>query len=235
MLKMRELDWDYIDEHFDELKDEVTTSPRTISIITMEVENADILTEEKEEKKNNIDQALENGDDFASVATAFSEDADTAANGGFYGYVDSSNTDLDSSILTAAAALEKGQTSDWITVTDSSSGTINMYKIYINETDMRTIFDSDDSDVVVGLLSAFLNADSTIEYKAVAAAAKNLDITFEDESVKEKLDEYLSQYIGTDSADADSETEESKETESEKESTDSADADTTGGEEDETK
>jgi foldase protein PrsA len=190
------LDEQYVDAHFDELKDTVEeNSPRTISIITMAVADVDNLTDDEQTKKDNIDKALESGT-FAEAATAFSEDTDTAAYKGFYGYVDSSSSDLDSDLLSAVLALEKGETTDWITVTDSSTGTTYLYKAYVDETDIQTIYDSEDEDVHSALISAFISDNSTLQIDAIVEAAEKLDITFESDSAKEKVESYISTLKG---------------------------------------
>ena len=133
----------YITKHFDEVKKAwEEKSPRTVSIIKMDVSDADNLTETETKKKSNIDKALEK-ESFADVAKAFSEDSNTANKNGLAGYVDSNSTSSDSSststvpadVVTAAIGLKKGETSDWITVT-SSSGT-SLYKVYVKETKLR--------------------------------------------------------------------------------------------------
>jgi foldase protein PrsA len=190
------LDEQYVDAHFDELKDTVEeNSPRTISIITMAVADADELTDDEQTKKDNIDSALESGT-FADAATAFSEDTNTAAYEGFYGYVDSSSSDLDSDLLSAVLALEKGETTDWITVTDSSTGTTYLYKAYVDETDIQTIYDSEDEDVHSAIVSAFISDNSTLQIDAIVEAAEKLDITFESDSAKEKVESYISTLKG---------------------------------------
>lgn len=194
-LKMRQLDWNYINDHFDEYKETLSTTPRTISVITMEVPNKDILTAEGEEKKNNIDQALANGDEFSSVATSFSEDQ-TASNGGFYGYVDSNSTGLDSAVVEAAMALNKGETSDWITVQKSGSSAYIMYRIHVEETDLPALFNSDNEDVKNAVVSAILTANSGLEVKVVKNAADSMDITFENEEVKNQIESYIKTQTG---------------------------------------
>lgn len=194
-LKQKDLNWNYVSEHFDEYKDSVTTSPRTISIITMEVPNAEILTEEGEEKKNNIDQALKNGDSFESVATSFSEDP-TAADGGFYGYIDSSTTALDSAVIEAAAALNKGETSEWITTQKANSSSYVLYRVYVNETDLKEIFNSENDSVSGALLSAMITANPGLETRVVKNAADGLEITFDNEEVKSQIESYIKTQIG---------------------------------------
>lgn len=197
-LKQRQLNWDYVNEHFDEYKDSVTTSPRTISVITMEVPNAEILTEEGEAKKKSIDDALANGDSFASVATSFSEDA-TAADGGFYGYIDSSTTALDSAVIEAAAALNKGETSDWITTQKSGSSSYVLYRVHVDETDLKEIFNSDNDSVSGALLSAMITANPGLETVVVKNAADKMEITFDNEEVKNQIDAYIKSQIGDES------------------------------------
>lgn len=194
-LKARKLDQEYIDAHFDEVKDEVKSSPRTISIITMNVPNADILTDEAQQKKDSIDKALEEGQDFGETATAFSEDT-TASKAGFYGYIDSNTTDLDSAVVTAATALNPGEVSDWISVQPQGSAGYVMYRVKVEETDLRTLIDSDDTEVSTAAISAVITAKPSLEVDAVVEAAKKLDITFDDENVKKVIEDYIQEQTG---------------------------------------
>lgn len=226
-LKAQKLDQQYIEDHFDELKDTLTTSPRTVSLIKIAVSSEDTLTDEQQAKKDSIDKALENGDSFADTATAFSEDLDTADKGGFFGYIDSGSSDLDSSIITAAAELKKGETSDWITVTDSTTGTTNLYKIHIDETDVNAILNSDNDEVVEKIVTAFVQADSSIEGKAVLKASKDLSITFDNEEVEKKIEKSLSDICGEEvvlSNASDDTSDSSKTSDSEESKVDSADS-----------
>ena len=96
-VKEKEMNKKYITKHFDEVKKAwEEKSPRTVSIIKMDVSDADNLTETETKKKSNIDKALEK-ESFADVAKAFSEDSNTANKNGFAGYVDSNSTSSDSS------------------------------------------------------------------------------------------------------------------------------------------
>lgn len=199
-VKEKEMNKTYVDEHFDEYKEAVeSVSPRTVSIISMSVTDADELTDDEQEKKDNIDQALEGGS-FADAATAFSEDETTAANDGFHGYIDSnsssSSTTLDSSVISAALELEKGQTSDWITVTDSTTGAISLYKVHVDETDIEKIHESKNEDVTDQLLYAFLQNNQGLSVTIVEENAKNLDIKFNDEDVQKKIEDYISTQKG---------------------------------------
>ena len=129
----------YVDKHFDSLITNLEAKkPRTISIISMSVKDANNLTEDEQKKKDDIDASL-GKQSFAKTATAFSDDS-TASDKGFYGYVDaddaeSSNSTLSADVINAALKLDKGQTSDWVSASDSS-GNNKLYKVYVNETDV---------------------------------------------------------------------------------------------------
>lgn len=194
------LDTNYVDEHYEELKESVeANSPRTVSIITFAVANPDELTEEELKKQENIDKALES-DDFASVATAFSEDTSTAGNEGFFGYVDSTTTSLDTSVVAAVTNLKAGETTDWIAVTDSS-GAVSMYKAYVNEDDLDAIKAMEDTTIQSALVTAFINANDTLKADAIDEAAGKLEITFQSDAVKEKVEAQIASAKGEDSHD----------------------------------
>ena len=150
-----------------------------------------------------IDKALEK-ESFADVAKAFSEDSNTANKKGFAGYVDSNSTSSDSSststvpadVVTAAINLKKGETSDWITVTNSS-GT-SLYRVYVKETDSNKIFNTKNDTVSNQALYAILNSDSSLSYKILDSYAKKLDIKFNDKDTKKKFDNYVKTTYGGD-------------------------------------
>ena len=195
----------YITKHFEDLKTAwETKSPRTVSIIKMDVSDADNLTETEAKKKSNIETALTK-ESFADVAKAFSEDSNTANKKGFAGYIDTDSTTSTSSsssstvpaaVATAAISLQKGDTSDWITVT-TSSGT-SLYKVYVKETDSSKIFNAKNDTVANQALYAILNSDSSLSYKILKSYAKKLDIKFNDKSTKKKFDNYVKTTYGGD-------------------------------------
>ena len=96
----------YVDKHFDSLITNLEAKkPRTISIISISVKDANNLTEDEQKKKDDIDASL-GKQSFAKTATAFSDDS-TASDKGFYGYVDaddaeSSNSTLSADVINAA-------------------------------------------------------------------------------------------------------------------------------------
>lgn len=193
-VKQKKLNEKYVNKHFDELKSSVKDKkPRTISIIMISVADADNLTDDEQTKKDNIDSALSK-QSFAKTATAYSEDT-TASEKGFYGYIDEDDADssssLDSSVIEAAMDLKKGETSDWITVTDEDSGYTYLYRVYVNQTNIDKIHNSKSSTVRDQLLNAILNNNDGLEETIVQTYAKKLDIKFNDKSVKKKINAYI--------------------------------------------
>ncbi|WP_289266005.1 peptidylprolyl isomerase [Dubosiella newyorkensis] len=199
-VKQRSLNQEYVDAHFENLKDSLKDAkPRIVSIIKMEAADPQNLTDEETKKRDSIDKAIES-DSFAQAATAFSDDAATAAKDGLFGYVDSSSsassTGLDQNLLTKALEMEKGETSDWIEVKNTQTGVISLYKIYVDETDLEKIHQNKDEDVKKSLLFSILNAKAGLEADILENAAKDLKIEFEDQDAKEKLDRYIEQLKG---------------------------------------
>lgn len=204
-VKEKEMNKRYITKHYNDVKKAwEEKSPRTVSIIKMDVSDADNLSETETKKKNNIDKALAK-ESFADVAKAFSEDSNTANNKGFAGYIDSdsasssnssSSSTVPADVVTAAISLKKGETSDWITVT-SSSGT-SLYKVYVNQTNAEKIFNAKSNTVANQALYAILNSDSPLANKILESYAKKLDIKFNDKSTKKKFDNYVKSNFGGD-------------------------------------
>ena len=204
-VKEKEMNKRYITKHYNDVKKAwEEKSPRTVSIIKMDVSDADNLSETETKKKNNIDKALAK-ESFADVAKAFSEDSNTANNKGFAGYIDSDSASSSNSsssstvpdyVVTAAISLKKGETSDWITVT-SSSGT-SLYKVYVNQTNAEKIFNAKSNTVANQALYAILNSDSPLANKILESYAKKLDIKFNDKSTKKKFDNYVKSNFGGD-------------------------------------
>lgn len=202
-VKEKEMNQKYITKHFDDVKEAWSQkSPRTVSIISMSVADPDNLTEDESGKKTNIETAL-GKESFADVAEAFSEDTNTASDSGFAGYIDSDSVSSSSSVVpsdvvTAALSLKKGETSDWITVTDSSSGTTSLYKVYVNQTNLNKIFNAKNETVKNQALYAILNSDSTLENTILEKAASKLKIEFNDKETKKKFDNYVESTFGGD-------------------------------------
>lgn len=199
-VEQKALNKDYVDAHFDTLKDSMKDAKsRIVSLIQLEVADPSNLTEAETKKRDNIDNAIETGT-FADAATAFSDEAETAAKEGLFGYLDSSSntssTGLDANLIAKALELNEGETSDWIEVQNQSTGITSLYKVHVDTTDLDTIHQSKDSAVQDSFLYAVLNATPGLEVTVLENAAKDLDIHFEDKAVQTKLDNYMNQLKG---------------------------------------
>lgn len=197
--KEKEMDKNYIEKNFDDLKGAVEEKQaRTISIITMAVTDPEALTEDEQKKKDSIDSEIDS-ESFAKAATEFSEDASTAGYEGFFGYIDSdtSSDDLAADVLSAALELEKGKTSDWITVTNTNTGATTLYKVHVDETDLKTIYDKGSDSTKESVLSAILTDNKNLDLQILEYAAKQVkDITFTDKNTKKRIESYISTLKG---------------------------------------
>ena len=195
-VKEKELDRTYVDAHFEELKESLKDKqPRTVSQIKVTVSNPESLTEDEQKKVDSIDKALESGT-FADAATAFSDDTATADKEGFAGYIDADDAAQGNGVVaaeavSAALSLKKGETTDWISVTDASTGAKSMVKVTVDEDDVTAIHESDNEDVRDELLYALLGSDTGLSMKIMQEAASKLKITFEDEQTQARLDNYM--------------------------------------------
>lgn len=72
---------------------------------------------------------LESGEDFGSVAMNFSEDPNTASNGGDMGFVPESTMHTDAEVYSAVGKLKPGQITEILPIYDSSHKTLG-YAIY---------------------------------------------------------------------------------------------------------
>lgn len=195
-VKEKTMNEKYVQKHFGSLVKALDSKkPRMVSVIKISVADPDKLTNAETKKKNNIDSALSK-QSFAKTATAYSEDT-TASDKGVYGYIDSddaqssSSNALNSDVVNAALDLKKGQTSDWITVTDSSSGTSYLYKIHVDETDVNIINASKNETIRSQLLYAILNNNNGLEQTILQNNAKQLNIQFKDKTIKQKINSYI--------------------------------------------
>ena len=194
-VKQKKMNEKFIKKHFDEYKEPVEKlSPRTISFIKVDIADANAVSKEEQEKMDSIDEAL-GKQSFAKTATAFSEDSVTAANDGFFGYVDSTDssqtTGLNDLVLASALSLEKGNTSDWVEVVDPNTNLKSYYKVHVDETDLQEIFKSKEKDVVSRVVNAFMTSNANLEMEVIDAAAKKLDIQFQDKEAQKKLEAYI--------------------------------------------
>lgn len=109
--KQETLAVEYAKAHFDELQ------IRNVSYILIQYENgtpSETPTDDEQARMDAVDKAFADGDDFATVATNFSEDTSSAPNGGILGVIDNKVTNLDEAFLNAALALKEDEVSDWV-------------------------------------------------------------------------------------------------------------------------
>ncbi|MDO4664134.1 MAG: peptidylprolyl isomerase [Erysipelotrichaceae bacterium] len=191
--KIQLLDGQFIKDHIDQLTSYVPENARTVSVITMEVENADELTDEQKQKQADIQSALDAGEAFADVAVKYSEQEDAAKTKGFVGYVDANSTDLDSSVLEAVNALKKGESTDWISV--SNGDTYTLYKAYVDETDPAALLESEDSAITTTLVNNIISSANGLETLVILNASQDLEISYANDDIKTSVEEYMDSQI----------------------------------------
>lgn len=191
--KIQKLDGQFIKDHIDQLASYVPENARTVSVITMEVENADELTDEQKQKQEEIQSALDAGEAFADVAVKYSEQEDVANTKGFVGYVDANSTDLDSSVLEAVNALKKGEATDWISV--SNGDTYTLYKAYVDETDPAALLESEDSNIATTLVNNIISSANGLETLVILNASQDLEISYASDEIQTSVEEYMDSQI----------------------------------------
>lgn len=133
-------------------------------------------TEAETTKMNTVDDALKNGEAFADVAKANSNDEGSALNGGMIGYIDKNNTTYYKEFVQGAIVLtEKGQVSEWI---PSQAG---FHKIELTANDVDTLLTYPE------FLVAYANSDSASINKLLWEKAEELGVTFEDAEVEKEV------------------------------------------------
>lgn len=134
-LKYQELVTEALMEKYDTLfkKDVEENKPRLVSHILVSIEDKDNPSEEELEKIKKVEEALEKGSNFEEIALQYSDDTQSAQQGGSIGVVDK-NTNLVKPFIEAMLKLEKGEVSDWV---ESDFG---KHIIKVEETDFEKLF-----------------------------------------------------------------------------------------------
>lgn len=188
--KSMQLREDYLREHMDDIVTPYVEEnhPKTISHILIRV--ADVTetknedgtvtytanpTDEEQAKLDEVLLALENGEDFASVATEYSDDS-SAENGGSLGYFDNTNTKYVTVFADAAKKLSGNETSEVIT---SQYG---WHIIHCDTDDVEELFDNTD------FLNAIFAVDPDAYYAPLLEKAEELGISFEDQDLWAKIE-----------------------------------------------
>lgn len=179
----------YVEKNYDTLMKAVKDA-HIISMIEINVSDADALSDDETETKEKIDAALKKGTAFAEVAADYTQSTQTNENG-LYGYVDSeteASSTLTDDMLKAALALKEGETSSWIKVSGDSGDKLVL--IYADVVGKDNIKASKDSDVWSSLVSALINRNSTLSSEILFDAADQLEITFTDDTMLSRLRTY---------------------------------------------
>lgn len=194
--KMRVLDKEFVQENISKLATHVPEGARLISVLTIQVEDTENLSEEETQLKEDIQKALDDKTAFEDIVAQYSTDASTKDNGGFYGYIDATTTTLDQEVVDAAVALKNGEVSDWISVL-STSGGYTLYRVKVIEVDPAKILENDNTTVVEALTDAIINNANGLEVLAVKQAAQKLNITFGSDELKQEVEEYINAQVET--------------------------------------
>lgn len=116
-VKLEALISDYVNQNIDTLYPAFAENykPRMVSHVLVKIEDPDHPTDEESKRFAEVKQAWENrGDmDFKTFAETYSDDTNSAVNGGSIGYVDTTSS-LVTPFLETALALNEGEVSEWI-------------------------------------------------------------------------------------------------------------------------
>lgn len=188
-IKVDKLQNSYIEKHLKELFEPLykEKNSRIVSHILIKMVDANNPTEEELAKVKKVEDALKEGKDFAKVAKEFSDDTGSKANGGNLGYSDS-DTNYVAPFKEKAFAMQKGEVSEWVKVSDTNYSGWHMIKI--DETDMDAIMK--DKNTKDGLYKAISTANPELKTKIVWEKSKKLKVEFSDKKVKKALMDYMS-------------------------------------------
>lgn len=176
----------YVKDHYAELMADID-NPHILSIIELSVSDADALSEDENAAMSTIDEALAAGTPFAEVAKEHSQSTITDENG-FYGYVDentSSSTTFTKEMLTAALALQEGESSEWIHVSSDSGDKV--VRIHADIAGKDSLQACEDTNAWSALASTLISRNSTLSSEILFDAADKLKITFADENMEARL------------------------------------------------
>ena len=181
----------YIDAHKDELltpfyKDK---KPRVVSHILIKVADVNNPTKEEQKKIDEVEKALKDGTDFAEVAKKYSDDTGSKDNGGYIGYVDSTNpSKLVQSFVDASLKLTKdGEVSGWVKESNDSYSGWHMIKA--DKAQLDTLLK--DKDVKNQIYSSIASSSNDMSFKYIWEAAKKLDIKYANDDVKKDIMNYM--------------------------------------------
>lgn len=154
--------------------------PRLVSHILVSMDDPAKPTEAQQTKLDSVNKRIADGEAFADIAMALSDDQGSAVNGGSVGYTDYS-TQFVAEFLKAALATEEGKLSDWVN-TD-----YGRHIIKVDSTDINKIIESNLADFV----TAITTYDADLAYQAIWNKAESLEITFGSDEIKTRLMNFM--------------------------------------------
>jgi foldase protein PrsA len=154
--------------------------PRLVSHILISMDDPKKPTEAQQSKIDEVNKRIANGEKFADIATALSDDQASAVEGGSVGYTDYS-TQFVEEFLKAALATEQGKLSEWVNTN------YGRHIIKVDSTDITAIIESNEADFV----QAITSYDADLAYKAIWKKAEALEITFGSEEIKTRLMDFM--------------------------------------------
>ncbi len=207
--KSLQLRTDYLKEHTEDILNPFIEEnhPKLISHILIKV--ADVSettdddgnvtytanpTDEEKQKLDDVLNALENGEDFASVAMEYSDDS-SASQGGYLGYFDDNNSTYVEVFADTAKTLSGNQTSEVIT---SEYG---YHIIYCNSDNIDDLLT--ETDFVNAIFADYPSA----YYDPLTQAAKELGINIDDETIAKNIEDDIAKATASENTDSEQETE----------------------------
>lgn len=132
-------------------------------------------TEEELGKLKAAQDDWANGMDFEELAKKHSQDSN-ASNGGLYGYIDSTTSNIDETFKTTALALKDGETSEWI-----KSDQFGYFLIHCDTTNIEDMLNE------TGLLDQIVNTIPNIRNTVIWKKAESLSMEFANDEIKDMI------------------------------------------------
>jgi len=170
------------------------TSKATDDMTDEEVSAAE--TEAKEKAESIIDELnktskSEVATKFAELAKEMSEDSSTADNGGSLGWINKGTLSSEyDELVTAAYNLKDGEYSTTVVVTE-----LGYHVIMRTETKEKADLEDIKDDIIETLAEEYLEEHQVAKVKAMQELRKEYDLTFEDDSIKERYAEYIQEML----------------------------------------
>ena len=188
----------YINKHFDELSTKVKAKKsRAVYLIGLQ----QVSNPKEKNTKKYVDKLIEK-DGFVKTAAQYAATLNSLSltnDTGLYGYMDkddksndfsSSATSIPGEVAKKALKLKKGQSTDWVTVTDSNGNTY-FIKAYVYKTNLKNMLNSDEDLISDKAITAFINANSTLNSDILEHYSSKLKITYKDKKIEKKIKKYL--------------------------------------------